>query len=97
MGVRDRHKVAGALCSKGFLYLEKDHHRFIFHTSSGEKTKIFTKMSKGTSHKSISKNIFKLMAKQCYLSNAEFKDLLDCPLSREDYERLLKDRGVIRI
>jgi predicted transcriptional regulator len=96
MGVRDRHKVANALCSKGFINTEKDHHRFIYYTLTGIKTAVFTKISRGASHKGISKGILAQMAKQCRLSNAEFRDLLDCPLSREGYENLLKAKGAIR-
>ncbi len=35
------------------------------------------------------------MAKDCRLTNQEFERLIDCPLSQEQYENLLKDRGHI--
>jgi len=97
MGVRDRYKVARALCTKGFIDTGKDHYRFIYYTLSRIKTAVHTKISRGTSHKSISKGVLDLMAKQCRLTNAEFRELLDCPLSREGYEDLLKSRGDIWI
>ena len=55
MGVRDRYKVARALCSKGFTDTENDHRRFIYYTLSGIKTAVHTKISRGSSHKGISK------------------------------------------
>lgn len=97
MGVRDRYKVAKALCSKGFMDTGKDHHRFIYYTLSGIKTAVHTKISRGTSHKGISKDNLGRMAKQCRLSNAEFRDLIDCPLSRENYENLLKTNVDVKL
>jgi hypothetical protein len=35
------------------------------------------------------------MAKQCKLSNKDFGLLVDCPLSREDYELRLVMQGVV--
>lgn len=97
MGVRDRHRVAQALRSKGFMDTGKDHHRFIYYTLSGTKTSVFTKISRGTSHKSISRDNLGRMARQCRLSNAEFRELLDCPMGRDSYENLLKVNGEIKL
>jgi hypothetical protein len=36
------------------------------------------------------------MAKQLKLSRKEFDDLINCPLQRETFIKLLKERGVIR-
>jgi len=33
------------------------------------------------------------MARQVSLTKKQFLDLVDCPLSREDYEKLLKAAG----
>jgi hypothetical protein len=33
------------------------------------------------------------MARQCSLTKKQFLDLLDCPLSREEYEKLLEQAG----
>ena len=32
------------------------------------------------------------MARQCYLKAPEFWDLIDCPLSEKDWEKLIKER-----
>jgi hypothetical protein len=34
------------------------------------------------------------MAKQCFLTNSEFVDLMQCPLSREQYEEILRQKGL---
>lgn len=34
------------------------------------------------------------MCKQCHLSKSQFLDLVDCPMTREQYETNLKDAGI---
>ena len=36
------------------------------------------------------------MAKQCHLTKSEFLGLIDCPLSREEYENKLYEQGVLK-
>lgn len=46
--------------------------------------------------KGIGRGLYHSMATQLYLSNAQFDDLLDCPLMRKDYKALLLEKGKIR-
>ena len=90
---RERKEVEAALEKKGFLRNEGDHHRFIYHTKDGHKTRVLTKTSH--SHRQIADNILSQMAKQCGLSNKQFGLLVECPLSRDDYELELISAGLI--
>jgi hypothetical protein len=63
--------------------------------SAGKKTQVWTKVSYGSSHKDITVQNLSRMAKQCRLSNWDFGRLLDCPLSRENYEDMLLEAGEI--
>jgi len=51
--------------------------------------------SQHTSHtpkmKDIPDNLLPQMARQCSLNKAQFLELIDCPLSREKYEEILKE------
>ncbi|MCY7273984.1 MAG: hypothetical protein LH702_09580 [Phormidesmis sp. CAN_BIN44] len=88
-------KVEAALQRKGFELDEGDHHYFTYITLDGKVTTIKTKTSHTKKMKEIPDNILSLMAKQCHLKNSDFLKLVDCPLSREDYEALLQVEGLI--
>lgn len=90
---RDRKDVETALEKKGFLRNEGDHHRFIYYTKDGRKTRVLTKTSH--SHRQIADNILSQMAKQCALTNKLFGELVDCPLSRDSYEEMLVQAGYV--
>jgi hypothetical protein len=45
--------------------------------------------------KEIPDNLIGQMAKQCKLSKSDFLKLVDCPLSRQAYEDILKSEGEI--
>lgn len=90
---RDRKDVEAALEKKGFVLKEGDHHRFIYHTKAGAKTRVMTKTSH--SHRQIADNILSQMAKQCGLTNKLFGELVDCPLTRDKYEESIAQSGHI--
>lgn len=94
-GARPQFDVMKVLQNKGFNKSDTHHKKIIYYTIAGKKTRVFTKISRGTSHKDLTANNLHLMAKQCYLSNIEFDDFLDCPLSREQYEKKLIFNSVI--
>jgi tRNA/tmRNA/rRNA uracil-C5-methylase (TrmA/RlmC/RlmD family) len=85
--------VESALRRKGFDQTEGDHHWFVYVTIKGEKTGYRTKTSHTQKMKDIPDNLLSLMARQCKLSKKDFLDLIDCPLTREAYEEILKDQG----
>jgi len=90
---KDRKEVEAALELKGFLRKEGDHHRFIYHSLAGKKTRIHTKTSNGA--RDIADNIISQMAKQCGLTSKLFGQLIECPLERKAYEAELIKTGAI--
>lgn len=90
-----KRKVERSLQKKGFLQKDGDHNFFVYYTETGLQTAVQTKTSFTPKQKDISAGLQNLMARQCHLSNADFSDLINCPLSRQDYERKLKDNGII--
>ncbi len=87
MASRKTRDVESALERKGFKK-ESSHHRyFIFHNSQGKKTSVSTYTSNGS--KELDDYLIGQMAKQCCLTKKKFLDLIDCPLSQEDYEKSL--------
>lgn len=87
---RDAKNVAAGLAVKGFVLREGDHH-FYSLVVGGKKTGIFTKVSHG--EKEIHDGLLAQMAKQTKLVKKDFLDLVDCPLSAEDYLKKLRDSG----
>lgn len=91
MPTRSKLKIEKSLCKKGFVKQPGDHRFFVYYTSSGKKTGIFTKTSHTPQVKDISDGLLKSMANQCKLSQIDFCRLIDCPLSRDSYEQILKE------
>lgn len=91
----ERRTVEAALVFKGFQKRDGDHTFFIYYASSGKKSPVRTKTSHGSGHKDIPDVLVSQMAKQCKLTAKEFRSLVECPLSRKDYEAKLADMGFI--
>lgn len=91
---RDKSDVESGLLRKGFQRTKKgaDHNYFIYESLDGKKARASTKTSHGKSF-DIDDNLLGKMGRQCGLTKKSFLDLLDCPLSRKDYEELLKQAG----
>ena len=81
-----------ALVRKGFAASEGDHSYYIYHTADGRKTLAKTKVSH--SGKDIADPILGMMARQCKHTAPQFRNLVDCPLSREAYEDILREQGL---
>lgn len=93
---RSRSVIQDSFAKKGFQEkLGGNHQRFIYFSLQGKKTAVHTKLSRGTKYKTLSDPLIAQMAKQCKLTKGDFLELVDCPLSREDYEKKLKTRGAI--
>lgn len=92
---RDKRGIESVLLSKGFEKDERHHHFFLYRTKDGRLSSIRTKTSHTAGMKSIGAPLLGHMARQCGLLKSQFMDLVDCPLSRDDYEALLKNGGHI--
>jgi len=53
--------------------------------ADGKKTAIHTKQSPSAKNDDIGNSLLGLMARQARLSKKDFVDLIDCPMSKEDY------------
>ncbi len=96
MGEESRRDVESALCTKGFRRSNRSHRKFVFYTCAGKKTSVWTEISHGSSHRDLSESILHRMASQCRLSCREFRRLIECPMSREEYQELLVQNGDVR-
>lgn len=63
-------KIKSALMDKGFEKIERDHE--IYSMVVDGKVTVSTKMSRGSSHREISKKLLSKMAKQLKMSNQQF-------------------------
>lgn len=93
MATRKQRDVEASLRRKGFRQNEGDHSFFTYYRASdNKKTSIFTKTSHGANE--IDSFLIGKMAKQCRLSQADFLELVDCPLDRERYEAKLREKEI---
>lgn len=92
-----KRKIEKGLNEKGFRKKNKDHVTFRYITSDGTETSIFTHFSHGASGNDIQDWVIAKMAKQCKITVSQFKDLIDCPLSINEYENLLCQCGVLQM
>lgn len=82
-----------SLCKKGFECVkDSDHVRYILYVN-GVKTRIRTKMSHGENE--IGDNLVLKMSHQLKLSKSGFMDLIRCPLSKEEYVKILRESDEI--
>jgi hypothetical protein len=91
MAVLDPKETHRNLLKKGFVNAPGDHKRLEYYYN--DKLILHTKISHGT--KEIGDYLIKQMYVQCQLSKGEFIDLAKCPLSKEEYFNILKDKGII--
>lgn len=84
---KDAKDIAAGLVKKGFAPREGDH-AFYHLVVNGKKTIISTKISHG--EKEIRDKLLGIMARQLKLSKRDFINLVDCPLTAEEYLAMLR-------
>jgi predicted RNA binding protein YcfA (HicA-like mRNA interferase family) len=87
---RDAKDVAQNLRRKGFKLDEGDHHFYRLFVD-GKNTGIRTKISHA--EKEVHDGLLAQMAKQTKLVKKEFLELVDCPMTVDQYLKLLRERG----
>lgn len=92
MATRKAREIKEGLTKKGFIPVQGDH-TFLFLSVEGRKSSIRTKISHG--NKEYGDNILSLVARQLRITTKQLDDLLDCPLSYEDYLTVLKEKKII--
>jgi len=94
MATLEAKEIQSALERKGFQKKGGDHIFLVYHRlADNKKTRVRTKMSHGK--KTIGSALIGLMARQCKVTKSNFTNLVNCPLSREEYESLLVQAKVI--
>lgn len=91
---RDREEVRAGLLKKGFYHEDGDHD-YYFLEAHGLKRAVFTKLSRGSSYRTLDDSILALICRQLHLTKKELMALIDCPMSHEDYLKNLSERGVL--
>jgi hypothetical protein len=87
---RSKLVVEAALLEKGFRQDDNDHHFFVYWSIEGKKTRARTKTSHTKKMKDIDDRLLAEMARQCKLNRTQFIGLVDCPMSRREYEEVLR-------
>lgn len=92
---RDKRNIEAGLMAKGFSRDATRDHVYLHHHRQGDglKTGIFTKVSHGRKGMVLSDILMAHMSRQCGLTRKQFLDLIDCPLSRAEYESILDQAG----
>lgn len=90
---RKQADVEKSLLNKGFQAGGGDHNYFFYYSKAGKKTIVRTKTSHGS--REIDDNLLAQLARQCKLSNKDFGLLIECPLSRDNYEAKLVAAGAV--
>ena len=94
MATRKAREIKEGLTKKGFITVQGDH-TFLFLSVAGRKSSIRTKISHG--HREYGDNLLSLVARGLHISTKQLDDLLDCPLSYEDYLAILEKKQVLKI
>lgn len=94
MPTQKRKDVEAALKQKGFVLKEQRDHRYYFFFLDGRQV-ARTKVSHGTKYKDLADDLIGGMARQCNLSKEQFLDQVKCPMSREEYEELLRGQNLL--
>ena len=87
--------VRRALLRKGFRQSDSRHRWYEYEQLNGEASGIKTLMSHGAD-RDLGDRLLGQMARQIHLSRRQFEQLIDCGLSQDDYEAVMRRDGFIR-
>ena len=90
--IKDVRKVNQSLLKKGFIKKEGAKHTLYLFFREGKKI-CETFMSRD--EQNINEYLINKMRQQVYLNKRDFIKLIDCPLSEEEYIKILKDKDLL--
>jgi hypothetical protein len=95
MKARKAKDLQKVLSKKGFVfYPEKNHHQFYYLEINGIKQNVYTYFSHGLSE--YGSSLMGILKKQLKFKESSIaEDFFDCPLSKEQYIKMLSDNGSI--
>lgn len=85
--------IAKALLRNGFIEHPSHHKQYTYYTLVGKKTKINTYISHG--NKDYGDYLLKEVARQIKLTNKDLLRFIDGDMTREEYEGILRIKGII--
>lgn len=96
MSVLDPNKTYKNLKKKGFIDStnKSNDHKYIELWHEG-KYILYTKISHGSKGE-IGNYLIKQMSSQCKLDKKDFMDLANCPLSKDEYIKILKEKDLLK-
>lgn len=89
-------EIKKALLNKGFRQKNTDHEMFWLWVND-KKTSVRTRLSFGSKAKEYGDNLLGCMARQLKLPRAELDELIECPLSKEEYQKILIEGGAVKL
>lgn len=90
-----RRVIETSLKEKGFVQDNRAHRKFFLYYE-GKKTSVFTYTSHGSKYKDIGDKLIGMMKRQLGLqTNKEVRNLLQCPMSGDEYIKILIERNII--
>lgn len=93
----EKRRIESSLVKKGFDLINDGDHRRFFHKYDGKDSGVRTKISRGSAkYKTLGPELIKSMQKQLKLDTVrQFRELVDCTLSGDEYNTILKSKGFI--
>jgi hypothetical protein len=88
MAVFKAKKVKLALLKKGFIE-DDSHHHFYEYIIDG---RLHARTRTSHNNQDIDDYLIGQMSRQCQLSKKQFIDLINCPLSKEEYAEILRNK-----
>lgn len=90
----DRKKIEASLRKKGFVQ-EGGKHEYYYHEVDGKRTGAYTYLSHGSGFKVYGDSLLKVMKTELRLDTLnQARRLLECPMDGEEYNEILKQKGV---
>ena len=90
-----RKKIEQSLKKKGFVNDQNDH-RYFYHEYNGKRTGVYTYTSYGSNYKDYGMSLIKLLKRELKLdSTMDAMNFLKCPMTQQQYEKKLKNKGII--
>jgi len=90
-----RNDIEKSLPTKGFVK-EETHHTYFYHEYEGKRTGAYTYTSRGTTYKTYGVQLIARMKVELKLDkNGDVFDLCSCPMSGQDYNEILRRKGMI--
>ena len=91
----ERKLIETSLLKKGFVQ-EGGDHKYYYHEFNGKRTGAYAYVSRGSQYKTYDDNLLSAIKKELRLDTLrEAKNLLECPMSKDEYNSILRKKGIL--